>query len=304
MEKDEHAARSDVILHIVNAFTKNGTGGNPAGIVLDADALGAGEMQAIATRVGLAETAFVSRSATEGARLDFFTPTRRIAHCGHATIAAFSLMLSQGRIREGITSKETVDGARRIILRDGLVFMEQLAPVYRARQDWSRDGVDLGAVLGALGLDASQLDATAEPLVVSTGNAFLIVGVRSAGDLAELTPDFEAIERISAALDLIGFYVFTADALEPGDDATARMFAPRFGIREESATGMAAGPLACLLHDHLGVQGPRVVVEQGRYMHPATPSQILVDLETGPEGVLRLMAGGFGQISKTMNLSR
>ena len=80
--------------------------------------------------------------------------------------------------------------------------------------------------------------------MASTGNAFLIVGVRSAGDLEDLTPDFEAIERISDALDLIGFYVFTTDGLEPGDDATARMFAPRFGIREESATGMAAGPLA------------------------------------------------------------
>ncbi len=303
MAKHEHAATSDVTLHIVNAFTKNGTGGNAAGVVLDADALGAAEMQAIATRVGLAETAFVSRSATEGARLDFFTPTRRIAHCGHATIAAFSLMLSQGRIREGITSKETIEGPRRIILRDGLVFMEQLAPVYRASQDWSWDGVDLGSVLGALGLDASRLDARAEPQVVSTGNAFLVVGVRSAGDLAELTPDFEAIERISDALDLIGFYVFTTDGLEPGDDATARMFAPRFGIREESATGMAAGPLACLLHDHLGVQRSRLVVEQGRYMYPAAPSQILVDLEIGPRGVLRLMAGGFGQISKTINLS-
>ena len=304
MAKDELATPSDVTIHVVNAFPKNGAGGNPAGVVLDADALSSADMQDIATRVGLAETAFVSRSATEGARLDFFTPTRRIAHCGHATIAAFSLMLSQERIREGTTSKETVDGPRRIILRDGLVFMEQLAPVYRASKDWARDGVDLGAILPALGLDAARLDPRAEPQVVSTGNAFLIVGVRSAADLAGLRPDFEAIERISDALDLIGAYVFTTDGLEPGDDATARMFAPRYGIREESATGMAAGPLACLLHDQLGVGAGRVVVEQGRHMHPTAPSQILVDLETGPEGVLRLMAGGFGQISKTICLSR
>jgi PhzF family phenazine biosynthesis protein len=304
MAIDELAKTSDVTIHIVNAFPKNGAGGNPAGVVLDADALGAAEMQDVATRVGLAETAFVSRSATEGARLDFFTPTRRIAHCGHATIAAFSLMLSQGRIGEGLTSKETIDGPRRIILRDGLVFMEQLAPTYRLPRELERHGINLAGVLGALGLETAQLDARTEPQVVSTGNAFLIVGVRSATHLAGLVPDFEAIERISDALDLIGVYVFTTDGLEQGDDATARMFAPRFGIREESATGMAAGPLACLLHDRLGVQGPRIVVEQGRYIRPAAPSQILVDLETGPEGIARLMVGGEGHVAKTINLSR
>lgn len=304
MAKDELTAPSNVIVHIVNAFPKNGGGGNPAGVVLDAEALDPEAMQAIATRVGLAETAFVSRSETEGARLDFFTPTRRIAHCGHAKIAAFSLMLSQGRIREGVTSKETVDGPRRIILRDGLVFMEQLAPAYRPSPDWVRDGVDLGMVLAALGLDPARLDGRVEPQVVSTGNAFLIIGMRNAGDLAGLRPDFEAIERISEALDLIGVYVFTTDDLESGDDATARMFAPRFGIREESATGMAAGPLACLLHDHLGVQRPRLMIEQGRYMDPAAPSQILVDLEVGSGGISRLMAGGVGQIAETFTLSR
>ena len=44
----------------------------------------------IAQKVGLSETAFFSKSTVTDFKLDFFTPTRQIAHCGHATIAAFS----------------------------------------------------------------------------------------------------------------------------------------------------------------------------------------------------------------------
>ncbi|MCU1631370.1 MAG: phenazine biosynthesis protein PhzF, partial [Micrococcaceae bacterium] len=43
------------------AFTHTPDGGNPAGVVLDADHLDATDMQAIAARIGYAETAFIVR---------------------------------------------------------------------------------------------------------------------------------------------------------------------------------------------------------------------------------------------------
>ena len=86
---------------VVNAFVVDGQGGNPAGVVLDADDLSETDMQAVAARVGLSETAFVSRSDIAGFKLDFFTPNRRIAHCGHATIATFSHLAAQGRVTDG-----------------------------------------------------------------------------------------------------------------------------------------------------------------------------------------------------------
>jgi PhzF family phenazine biosynthesis protein len=48
------------IVNIVNAFVDGGRGGNPAGVVLDADGLSAQQKQAIARLAGLSETAFVS----------------------------------------------------------------------------------------------------------------------------------------------------------------------------------------------------------------------------------------------------
>ncbi len=78
--------------HTVLSFIDGDTGGNPAGVVVDADALTGTQKLAVAQAMGLSETAFVSRSASATFKLEFFTPTRQIAHCGHATVATFSLL--------------------------------------------------------------------------------------------------------------------------------------------------------------------------------------------------------------------
>ena len=82
------------------------------------------------------------------------------------------------------------------------------------------------------------------PAIVNTGNSFLILGVKTIKDLENLKPDYESIKAISDQYDLIGFYVFSLETHNRDSDASTRMFAPRYGIKEESATGMAAGPLA------------------------------------------------------------
>jgi PhzF family phenazine biosynthesis protein len=278
------------------------SGGNPAGVVLDADGLSEGDMQAIAGRVGLSETAFVSRSETEGFKLDFFTPNRRIAHCGHATIAAFSYLAELGWIGDGETSKETVDGPRKIVIKNRAAYMEQLAPRYEEAGEWADRGVGADDVRASMGLAQTDLDPRLDPVLVNTGNSFVIVAVRDAATLKSIKPDFEAIEAISEKLDLIGFYVFATDEASAGADATTRMFAPRYAIEEEAATGMAAGPLACVLHDKLSIRRPLLTIAQGHFMEPASPSVIKVELLRDGETITGLMAGGYGKVMKEMTV--
>jgi PhzF family phenazine biosynthesis protein len=153
---------------IVNGFVTGGIGGNPAGVVLDADELGEKEMLRIAANIGLSETAFVSSSDTEGFKLDFFTPNRRIAHCGHATVATFSYLAELGRVSEGETSKETVDGPRKIAIKNGAAYMEQLAPKYRMPSDWIKDEVTMADLIESLGITESDLDSSSSPVLVNT----------------------------------------------------------------------------------------------------------------------------------------
>ena len=303
MSIDQENISKELAVYVVDAFVKDGQGGNPAGVVLGADLLSEADMQSIAASIGVSETAFVSRSRTEGARLDFFTPNRRIAHCGHATIAAFSLMVSSGLIGNGMTSKETVDGPRPIRVIDSQIYMGQLAPRYRPAADWAKDGVEFSAVLDALGLQVEQLDPRFAPQVVDTGNRFLLIGLVDRSALASVVPDLAAIARISDALDLIGFYPFTTDTTNSAEHASARMFGPRFAIEEESATGMAAGPLACVLYDFLNYRNPRIVIEQGAFMRPARPSRIEVELQLEEGRIAALMAGGRAKVRVTRQVS-
>ena len=123
-----------VTVNRVRSFVDGGVGGNPAGVVLDADALDTAARQGIAAALGWSETAFVSHSPRAAARLEFFTPNRQIPHCGHATVATFGLLRRLGRVGEGVLHKDTVDGLREIRIDGDSVFMAQAAPTF-ARQD-------------------------------------------------------------------------------------------------------------------------------------------------------------------------
>ncbi len=289
-----HQNLDAITVDIVNAFVSDGSGGNPAAVVLEADTLTPDDMQGIAAKVGLSETAFVSESQTEGFKLDFFTPTKRISHCGHATVATFSLLAQTGRIGEGETSKETVDGPRKIVIKDGKSFMEQLAPKYDLPDQWK--DVAISDVLASISLDADRLDQRALPARVDTGNGSLVIGVKGDTDLRHLQPDFNAIAEISEALNIVGYYVFTTDRAATERDATARMFAPFYGIPEESATGMMAGALAGYLFDQVGLRQTTFKIEQGSYMSPPSPSLLTVDLDIHNGEIAGLMAGGHGKV--------
>jgi PhzF family phenazine biosynthesis protein len=288
-----------VPVHIVHAFDHRGTGGNPAGVVLDADALSPSDRQAVAAAAGLSETAFVSRSKAADFRLEFFTPTRQIAHCGHATIATFSYLRQIGRVAGDASSKETIDGCRAIHLEGAVAYMEQREPAYLQPEDISR-AVTRGRIHTSLGAPLGAFVTEHPPIVCSTGNRFLLVAVRDAAALRSLAPLMTEIEAISAELDLIGYYAWApADA---GCVATTRMFAPRYGIPEEAGTGMAAGPLGCYLHDYCGVRANPLVIEQGAFMSLPSPSRLTVKLELGPGGIQRLFVGGTARHVRTVEV--
>ena len=288
-----------VQVQIVNAFTDGEAGGNAAGVVLDAGRFSREQKLLIAAQVGLSETAFVSTSQSADFKLEFFTPTRQIAHCGHATIATFSYLLQTGKIAKPNTSKETIEGRREIYIESGMAFMEQLAPKY-IELGAQTPGIDTARVLSSLGLSRSDLLEGCEPVVVNTGNSFLIVPLKNEAAVLAAKPQLEIIDTISEKLDLIGYYLFSPQTKLAGRDAGTRMFAPRYGIAEESATGMAAGPLACFLYDRLQVRKEHMVIEQGHLMSPSSPSAISVRLTVADGRIQKLTAGGTAKLTQTM----
>jgi len=286
--------KNSIDVRVIHAFADNNAGGNPAGVVLDADRLTSDQKQEVARRAGLSETAFVSSSKLADFKLDFFTPNRQIPHCGHATVATFSYLKQLGKIKGDRSSKETIDGIRQIYFEGDLAFMEQGAPTFTALTDEDRVNTLKGLRIGE-----NDLLSGYEPFIVNTGNNFLIVSVEDEGRLKNMRPDLELIEKVSAKYNLIAFYVY---ALGSDSDAvaTTRMFGPYYGIPEEPATGMAAGPLACYLNRFGNIKNDELVITQGRFMIPPSPSRIVVRLDKENGAIKKLFAGGRAYVKQQL----
>lgn len=82
-------------MYVVSAFTHRLFGGNPAAVVLLEQPLAESQMQAIAAENRLSETAFVYQQQTGHYAIRWFSPVREIPFCGHATLAAAWVLLSQ-----------------------------------------------------------------------------------------------------------------------------------------------------------------------------------------------------------------
>jgi len=283
--------------HIINAFVEGNIGGNPAGVVINADGLSSGNKLEIASVIGLSETAFVSSSKVADFKLVFFTPTKQIAHCGHATIATFVYLRELGLITKSRTSKETIDGNRDIYFDGDMAFMEQVAPSYKEIDH------SVEAICSSLRISIDDLPNNHNPFIVNTGNSFLIVPLKDEKAVLGAHADLDEIQRISEEFDLIGYYIFSQQTKKPGRDAATRMFAPRYGINEESATGMAAGPLACYLYDKMGINKDVFLIEQGHLMKSPSPSFLTVKLNIKDKKISALIAGGKAKVMKSMIIS-
>ena len=147
---------------------------------------------------------------------------------------------------------------------------------------------DLCELAAALGLDRAELAGAAQ--VVSTGAAHLMVPVRDRGVIERIRADPQRLRAALAGVGGQGCYVYCLDPVSPEAIAHARFFNPTVGIREDPATGSAAGPLVSrLVAEGVAPSGTPVLVEQGHAM--GRPSRIRVDVDGD-----RVRIGGAGVV--------
>jgi trans-2,3-dihydro-3-hydroxyanthranilate isomerase len=133
---------------------------------------------------------------------------------------------------------------------------------------------DLPARASALGLN--QRDLTRLPAqAVSTDASHLLVCVQDRAAVERACPNAAHLAGILAEASAQGCYLFSLDPVSPLAMAHARFFHPSVGLFEDSATGSAAGPLACQLIA-LGVakENTTITIEPGYEM--ARPSLLKV----------------------------
>jgi PhzF family phenazine biosynthesis protein len=274
----------------VDAFTSRRFTGNPAGVVVDADALSADDMQALARELNNGDTAFLLRPDADDhdLRLRFFTPRHEAAFVAHATLAAHALLAAlklEPRRRQkqssGIIEVDSIAGAwpPRIAIH--------LPPPILLR---ALNQPELSAVLEALTLTRADLDARCPPMLGGQSSTRLLLGVEHGTTLARLRPDLARLTALSEQLGAPGYFLFSRQPTVADVYTEARMFCPALGFPEDPVSGNAHAMLGVYLLHH-GLIGPEPAA--------AAPGSSIAF--TGAQGH---HLGRPGRVSVTLNLER
>lgn len=287
--------------HFVQAdvFTDRPFFGNQLAVFTDARGLSDDEMQALAREMNYAESTFVLPPELPGCakRVRIFTPAREMAMAGHPTVGTTWVLAQRGELpapgpSRAVTLQLGIGPVDVVVETEGpdagFVWMSHRAPTFGPPRDVREP------LARALNLEPDDIRADLPIQVVSTGTPFLLVPLRSLDAAGRIRPNDAALRPLLVdGENTVGCYTFTMETTAPGMDAHVRMFAPRWGIFEDPATGSGAAPLGCYVAQHgLLSQQPhtRLAIEQG--MEMGRPSIIHVEVGTVDDHWGSLRIGG------------
>ena len=220
-------------IYQVDAFVSDQYRGNTAGVCLLKSPLQEGQMQAIATEMGFAETAYlVTEEGDKRWNIRWFTPTVEVDLCGHATLTA-GWVLAEIAGEEGTLTFSSRSGDLTVTV-DG----DYLTLDFPAQSVEPAELPD--EILKALDLEGEVKGYRAQ---VKAGN--WIAEVATEGEVLAIEPGMDLLRKV-----VEGGLIVTA----PGEecDFVSRFFAPNYGVDEDDVTGSAHCSLAPFWADKLG----------------------------------------------------
>ncbi|WP_199830835.1 PhzF family phenazine biosynthesis isomerase [Streptomyces sp. NBRC 110028] len=261
-----------------SAFTTDPSGGNPAGVVLDATTLDEAAMTALAAEVGYSETAFLTAhdETRRRYRVRYFSPRAEVAFCGHATVAT-AVALAE-RDGPGELVFDTAAGEVRVTTStDGGGAPRATLTSVPARTRPADEDTEIAPALAALRWSSGDLDPALPPHVAFAGNDHLILAAATRDRLADLAYDFGALEELMRRHGWTTVHLVhrpDPDRL----DFHARDPFPVGGVVEDPATGAAAAAFGGYLRANgLVTEASRVRIRRGEDM--GRPSELLVDID-------------------------
>lgn len=218
-------------VYVVNAFTKNDFGGNPAAVVPLEEWLPDGLMQQMAAQHNLAETAFVVPNGNQFS-IRWFTPTVEVDLCGHATLASAHVFFSSLHYPD-----------------QKITFHSKSGPLAASKQP---DGsicldfpVNIPTATNMLPEISNGLNIQPKEIYSSTFDYLAVFD--SQEDIERLKPDFKMLANVEAR-----GLITSAPGIS--SDFVARCFFPQSGIDEDPVTGSAYTVLAPYWTKKLGKQ--------------------------------------------------
>ncbi|ADZ69818.1 PhzF family phenazine biosynthesis protein [Polymorphum gilvum] len=283
---------------VLDVFTSQPLAGNPLAVVLDAEGLDDGRMQAIAREFNLSETVFVlpAENPAHSACVRIFTPAAELPFAGHPTVGTAVLLATErfGQVdgeQDAMVVLEEIIGAVRcgVVLRENAAgFAEFDVP----RLPRSIEPVaDSDAIAAALGLEPSEIGFENHvPTSWEVGVPFHYVPVRDLEVIARAAPVPALWARAFGQGSHRHAYVYCRETRARDSAFHARMFAPDMGLVEDPATGAAAASFAGPVHrfDALPNGTHFLRLEQGFEMGRPSLIDLGIDVEGGALHAVRI----------------
>jgi PhzF family phenazine biosynthesis protein len=247
----------------LDVFAARRGGGNPLGVVVDAQGWSDAAMQRFAHWTNLVETTFLLPARAAGAdyRARIFTPTKEIPFAGHPTIGSAHAALDAGLVTPdaaGVIWQECGAGVLpiRVEGHDAARELFVQSPKARIVGDASHGGEALSSVLYGI------QPGTLPPACVEGGRRWWVAEFADEATLRTWRPDHAAIRALALATDTLGLCVFTRST----EGLAVRAFPAGVGIVEDPASGAANGLIAAYIaeRDRTGELARGYIVSQGR----------------------------------------
>lgn len=232
--------------YIVDAFTEELFGGNPAAVLPCRQMPSSDLMHAIARENNYSETAFVVRKGPGWYDLKWFTPGGEVTLCGHATLATSFVLDSIVDKGVGEMHFDTLSGEL-IVRREG--FGGSVGADATAGMS---AGYTLDFPVGpyqpvALSPLLRQITSgLAQEAYYEEDEDFIAV-VPSEADVLEFEPDYDLLKQLPGR-----GLILTAHTFRPGFDFVSRCFYPKLDVPEDPVTGSAHTYLTPLWAGKLG----------------------------------------------------
>ena len=222
-------SRAPLPVFRVDAFVAKGFLGNVACVMPLIEWLDDNELLRIAAANGVPETAYTVRSGSEY-QLRWFTPDIEMDLCGHATLAAGHIVLSELEPASESVTFSSVSGPLTVSRKDGKYAMRLPLrdPQPAALPDAIRDALNI------------------QPLDVLKARDYVLV-YDNQEDIAEITIDRPVFDQINLGT---GGVIVTAPGVSC--DFVSRFFTPQATILEDPVTGSAHCSLAPYWAKHMG----------------------------------------------------
>ncbi len=281
----------------INAFSAGKSHGNPAAcLYLEEDQqLSESEMLSIAKQhKGFVSEVIYCTPITENTfRLKYYSSECEVEFCGHGTIAyIYELIKSNDKLRS-LPEISIVTNKGELTVYNELeklnaVFITAPDPIFLPVTVAQND-VELH-----LGISTGMVDNKQPIELIDAGLRTLIVPINSAENVIGITPNEANLKEFCLTNDIDIILIFTTEAVNKDNIARTRVFAPKFGYLEDTATGSGNSAFGYYMLKYKLWNGEAIFIEQN-----AEPEDYnIVKLKTNNNKVL-FGGGGITKIEGT-----